>query len=225
MPIRKIPLNRISVTGYFYSNKNGRTIAFESLVERDYYLLLEFEASVEKYEEQPLSITKQVNGRETTYFPDCLVTFKPEFNKAPQLTEIKTSKELKNKDKAEKLKNKFTAMREYAKENGMDFKVVLDTDIRGQYLENLNFLYRYSDTPKSIASYKGNIMETLNNRKSMTVSEILDSVAKDKSERARIIPIIWHLVYVTEVKTDLNKPLTNSSILEVNNEGSLGQEK
>lgn len=221
MPVRKIPKNRIGITGYFYSNKNKRTIAFESLVERDYYLLLEFDGSVEKYEEQPIAIKKKVNGREITYFPDCLVTFKPELNKLQQLTEIKTSKELKNKDKAEKLKNKFTAMEEYAEKNNLDFKIILDTDIRGQYLENLKFLYRYSDPPKSITSYKGNIIEALNKRKSMTVSEILDGIAKDKSERAWILPIIWHLIYVKGLKADLNKQLTNSSVLEVNDESTL----
>ena len=56
MPVRKIPKNYRSVTGTFPSYKNKRNIFYESLLERDFYLLLEFNDDVDSYEEQPFKI-------------------------------------------------------------------------------------------------------------------------------------------------------------------------
>ena len=59
MPVRKIPKNYRSVTGTFPSYKNKRNIFYESLLERDFYLLLEFNDDVISYEEQPFRIYYQ----------------------------------------------------------------------------------------------------------------------------------------------------------------------
>lgn len=40
MPVRKIPKNHLVVTGSFVSRKNGQMDAFESLLEKEYMLLL-----------------------------------------------------------------------------------------------------------------------------------------------------------------------------------------
>jgi hypothetical protein len=67
MPVRKIPKNYRSVTGRFPSLKNNRSVAFESTLERDFYLSLEFDEGVESYEEQPLTISGDHNGRAISY--------------------------------------------------------------------------------------------------------------------------------------------------------------
>ena len=64
MPIRNIPIQNRSVAGYFYSYKNGKTIAFESQLEKKCFLMLEFDKNVISYEEQPLKIN--------AYIPDIL---------------------------------------------------------------------------------------------------------------------------------------------------------
>jgi hypothetical protein len=48
-PQRKILKNYRSVTGHFPSIKNNRSVAFESLLEKTYFLTLEFDNSVKSY--------------------------------------------------------------------------------------------------------------------------------------------------------------------------------
>ena len=43
MPVRKIPKNHLHVTGSFASRKNGLMGSFESLLEKEYMLLLDFD--------------------------------------------------------------------------------------------------------------------------------------------------------------------------------------
>lgn len=226
MPVRKIPPNRRVPTGYFYSHINARLIDCESPVERDFYQTLEDQGDIiEKYEEQPLKIEKRRNGKSIPLFPDCLITYKPWTKKRPCLVEIKTEEEIKDPGKTEEFKVDCDVLSAYAKEHNMDFKVVLDTDIRGQYLDNLKFLYKYRDKPGKLGEFKNIILTTVKTKGSITVSEILDILAKDKTERAHILPSIWHLLQIKAVKTDLHKPLTNSSPMEMNNEKTVDKER
>jgi hypothetical protein len=63
MPTRKIPNNYRSVTGMFASYKNNRAIGYESLLERDFFLFLEFDSEESTYEEQPFTTKYTRNGR------------------------------------------------------------------------------------------------------------------------------------------------------------------
>lgn len=56
MAVRKIPKNYLFVTGGYSSRKNDEMDAFESLLEKDYLLLLDFDESVESFEVQPVRI-------------------------------------------------------------------------------------------------------------------------------------------------------------------------
>lgn len=77
MSARRIKKSYISCTGYFASYKNKTQIAFESVLERDFYMLLEFDKDVISYEEQPITINyKYKDGSKRKYTPDCLVKYK-----------------------------------------------------------------------------------------------------------------------------------------------------
>jgi hypothetical protein len=56
MPVRKIPKNYRGVTGLVASELNAKQTAFESTLERDFMLLVEFDPNVLSYEEQPVRI-------------------------------------------------------------------------------------------------------------------------------------------------------------------------
>jgi len=74
MPVRKIPKNHLMVTGGYSSSKNTEIDAFESLLEKDYLLLLDFDESVRSFEVQPVHIP--VPGVPRGYVPDvwCVTT-------------------------------------------------------------------------------------------------------------------------------------------------------
>lgn len=93
MPVRKIPTNRRSITGLVSSRKNDRMTGFESSLERDFLLLLDFDRNVERYEEQPVTIRyRDREGKRRTYTPDVLVLYRQNLtgrDTCPLLCEVK----------------------------------------------------------------------------------------------------------------------------------------
>ncbi|UCM99797.1 hypothetical protein LCX93_09720 [Sulfurimonas sp. SWIR-19] len=71
MSVRKIKKSYLSCTGYFASYKNKNQVAFESVLERDLFMLLEFDTNVVKYEEQPMQVFYPFNDKmHMTEHPD-----------------------------------------------------------------------------------------------------------------------------------------------------------
>ena len=76
MPTRKIKKSYRQVTGVLSSPKNNRMIASESTLERDLYVLLDFDPLVKTFEEQPITISYSMSGgKKSRYTPDCLINF------------------------------------------------------------------------------------------------------------------------------------------------------
>jgi hypothetical protein len=114
MPVRKIPKNHLVITGSFASRKNAEMDAFESLLEKKYMLLLDFDERVERFDSQPITIP--VPGVAKGYTPDVLVHYRPDPESGevpkPLLTEIKHTDDL-HRD-AEKYAPKFLAAERFA---------------------------------------------------------------------------------------------------------------
>ena len=70
MPVRNVTNRGGNVIGRFPSLKMQRMIAFESLLERDFIYLLDYDANVTWFEEQPLTIEYQHEGKLRHYTPD-----------------------------------------------------------------------------------------------------------------------------------------------------------
>jgi hypothetical protein len=131
MPVRKIPENYLGVTGAFPSAKNDRALGFESPLERDFMIQLEFDPEVASFEEQPVRIPVVRKGkRPVGYVPDVLVHYHPGRNgrrRKPVLTEVKKRTDLE-KNKA-KYAAKFAAARKFAAERGWEFRIVSEEEI------------------------------------------------------------------------------------------------
>jgi len=134
MPVRQIKPGRRAVRGYFPSRKNRRQIAFESTFERDFYFLLEMNPKVKSFEEQPIRVTLELEEETTTYVPDTFVLWHG--SKLPTVVEIKP----KSSDFPE---SKRKAMEAWCNENGSEFKVVDESNIRTPELKRAKFLYPY----------------------------------------------------------------------------------
>ena len=216
--VRKIPVQTRSVAGYFYSVKNKRNIDFESQLEKKFYLMFEFNDEIESYQEQPVKVETVLNGRKITYIPDCLIYFMPILNKKPLLVEIKYLKEMK--EKKEKIVNKVKVVSKYSKENGYLFKIFTDKKLNETYIDNIKFLYRYSEKPKSngkYEEYENKIYSALYGNY-LTVGELLNITALNDSERMVILPVIWHLAFKKKLSLNLYKPLNNAVIVALNRE-------
>jgi hypothetical protein len=213
MPVRKIPKNHLFVTGGFSSRKNSQMRGFESPLEKEYMLLLEFDSSVESFEEQPLTIP--LPGIAKGYTLDFIVHYKN--NNAGQerqrskLVEVKSSDDLRRN--AEKYSKKFERATEFASDRGWDFEIVTEKHIRTPRLGNLKFLRAYRNIfPSSDQCYQ--ITEILSkSQPQISLEALLDRLSVDENERLSVLPTIWHMVVSGKIYVDLDSPIRNDTLL------------
>lgn len=216
MPVRRIPKNYVSVTGRFASCKNGRALGFESLLERDYMLLLEFDDEVVSFEEQPVQIAVPKGDRRagTQYVPDVLVHYKPSPDgtaKPSVLAEVKKTSDLKVN--AAKYAAKFAAATSFAEGRGWVFRTVSELEIRTPRLENLKFLreFRLAERDPKLA---GLILSGLSAVGIMLpISVMIDELFPTESERLNGLPVLWQMIASNEIGADLDQPLNNESMI------------
>lgn len=212
MPVRKIKKNYRSVTGHFASLKNGRNVGYESLLERDFFLLLEFDPSVVSYEEQPIALSYRYSNRDIRYTPDALIHYKdPQC--LPCIYEIKYSDEIKEKKVF--LKQKFEQIEAYLVDNDMEFKLFTELDIRTQFLENAKMIYGAisGDILESDQYRMEQIKGTLKNEGKIGISECMKKLSGNRYERAIYMRFLWHLIFFGHVKIDMNSKITNDTVI------------
>jgi len=142
MPVRKIPRYgaRQKNLGKFASVKTGRVAWYESLLEKDFMYLLDYDRDVSYWHEQPLRIRFSHGGKVHRYTPDLEV----HRGSQKQLIEVKPKYQV-DSGKWEVL---FRAASSICEEEGYQFLVVTDEIIRVQpRLENVKLLWKYARTP------------------------------------------------------------------------------
>jgi hypothetical protein len=213
MPARKIPKNYRNVTGLLPSEKNGRSLAFESTLELDFLLLCEFDPNVASYEEQPVRIDYvDENRRARHYTPDALVTYRDDVIPAkwlrPMLCEVKYRADLKNDWPV--LRRKMRAAQQYAKSRDWEFRVVTEWEIRTPYLTNARFLLPYRSRPSDEA-LEGLLLDWIHELRETTPEVLLARCFRDPELRASLIPSLWKLIGWQRIWCDLTVPLTMTS--------------
>jgi hypothetical protein len=181
---------------------------FESSLERDFYVLLEFNLSVVRWRPQPVRIP--VGDGHPTYVPDVLVTY-IDFDTRPQkeytvLYEVKPRAELR--DNWARWKARFKAARRYARERGWVFRIVTDREIRsGGLLWNAKFLlpYGHDDVADGVHTL---LTKTLRHLGPTTPEKLVAHLAKDPWERATLLSSVWTLVAIRQFVCDLTKPIS-----------------
>ena len=137
MPVRRVSNHGRNVIGRFPSTKMGRMIAFESLLERDFIYLLEYEPSVAWFEEQPMSIEYVQEGKRLRYTPD----FHLLEHGQHVLVECKPQRFVETEEN----RHKFAAARDWCGEWGWEFRPMTDQQIRtGFRLQNVKLLAQYA---------------------------------------------------------------------------------
>jgi hypothetical protein len=218
MPVRKIPKNYLHVTGSFASRKNGCSIPFESILEKDYLILLEFAPLVSGFEGQPVKVpVPGQKGSARHYVPDVLVhhVSHPDGKEGPPplLVEVKHTSELAKK--GEKFAAKFAAAKTYAAERGWEFIVVTEKDIRGTRLQNLKFLREYLEI-EPVPEHIDRILESFTDLQSgASVESVLEALCPTENDRLITLPMIWHLVITDQLQVDMEIPVSNSTVLNL----------
>lgn len=204
MSVRKIS-NRGGVKkniGKFPSFKAGRNIWWESLLERDYIYLLEFDPDVEKYEEQPIRVRYSLEGKVRCYTPDFLVERK---GGRRVIVEVKS----KEKVSSEAFRLFFLTVSPVIHKLGYEFVVVTDKMIRVQpLLENVKILWGYSRVPL-FSRHQVLCRKFLRENNGASIADL----ARSLSEKSVTLPVIYSLIYRGVLSVDLNLPISPSSIV------------
>lgn len=210
MSVRQIKKSYISCTGYFASYKNKSQIAFESVLERDFYMMLEFDNNVVSYEEQPMRIQYEyLDGKNRRYTPDTLVLYK---DRSERLFEVKYEDELKNNCE---LQEKLKLLSNHIKEKySIDFEIFTDKFMDKQLLLNYKFLYKFVFIPEDIDKTT-KINNILNITDGITIKDMLIKLDINKNKQLEYIPYIWNYVFhnIKILNNEFDK-LTMNTILE-----------
>lgn len=204
MGTRKIKKSYISCTGYFASRKNKKLVAFESILERDFYTTLEFNNDVVSYEEQPVTVKYEYSKDDKRkYTPDVLVTYKDDTQK---YFEVKYAKDI---DSDDELRNKLDILQNYFQDNeDIELEIFTDKDIDSILLNNYKFLYRFSTLEPSSKTQR--IEQLILQEKSISIHDVLSQLDITKNEQLCYIPYIWNFIFnnLNLVEESIDKKLT-----------------
>ncbi len=213
-PVRKIKPTWLSLTGATPAKEGQDMAEFESALERDFLRILRFDLNVAAFFVQPMVLEyTDENGKERTYTPDVLVRYRNDITPAKEmptlLCEVKP-REILRKKWCE-FKPKFRAAQTHAREEGWRFCILTEREIRTPYLDNAKFLQRYrsmEDDPHIPL-----VIDTLAILQTTTPADLLSAIYSDRTNQAKLLPVVWNLVSRKWIGADLNVPLTMTSEL------------
>ena len=210
MPVRKIKAGYANLTSKVPSTKLNRSVSAESSLERDFYVLLDNDENIEHFEEQPFTI----EGIGTIYTPDVVAHFS---NGSSVIYEVKYRSELYKHWK--KLKPKFKSAIKFGKDNGYQFKIVTEQEIRTTKLKNIKFITHFLRTVSQTEDATRQVLaKTLIDFHSASPLELLAASFSCKTKRAEAAPVLWRMIADGWVEVDLDYPLTMHTQLSISNE-------
>ncbi len=207
MAVRKVSNRDGNVIGHFPSLKMGHMIAFESLIERDFIYLLDFEQDVEQFAEQPVTISYQYQEKALKYTPDFHVIRDGQNS----IVECKPEKRVHSP----KNQRKFAAARLWCAIKGWTFLVVTDTQLRSGYqLQNVKLLTQFARYDIG-AKVKRDVHTFLSTASfSTTIADIMVYIAPERPQKV-MIPIL-HMVFHHKLVVPLkNAPISADSLVEL----------
>ncbi|MFW2565017.1 Tn7 transposase TnsA N-terminal domain-containing protein [Aliarcobacter butzleri] len=208
MNARKIKKSHISVTGYFSSYKNKRQINFESKLEHDFYLLLEFDKTVKSYQEQPFKVYYIYQDKKRRYTPDTLVNYIDSTQKIFEVKPIfKIQNDVELQEKIELQKQKIK------EEKNLELCIFTDVNIDKIYLNNIKIIYNFAFIKINKEIQDKIRKELLKLNVPIAVKNLLDRLTNTKADRLKYIPYLWNLVFNNLECMDFTKKITMASII------------
>lgn len=201
MPVRKVSNRGRNAIGKFPSTKMKRMIAFESLLERDFIYLLDYDPAVEWFEEQPLSIEYLREGKLLHYTPD----FHLLEDGQHALVECKPERFVETEEN----RRKFGVAQEWCRGHGWEFRVVTEQQIRsGFHLQNVKLLAQYA-RQKVDSAIRSNIFASLQEAKTdISVQDLAQVIGSP------VAASIFCLAYQHEISLALDQaPISGATIV------------
>jgi hypothetical protein len=206
MPVRRIPrFGAQKNIGKFTSIKTGRVAWYESLLERDYMYLLDFDPHVTFWAEQPLRIRFSYKGKAHSYTPDLEI----HRGSKKQIVEVK-SKHQVDSGKWDLL---FRISTSVCKQDGYEYVVVTDEVIRAEpKLTSVKKLWKYSRTP--ISPQHQLLCREFFRATDLQPAELIELIDFFKSKRVPA-QVVYALIFWGVLEFDLMQPLNESAVIKM----------
>lgn len=183
---------------------------FESSLERDLLILLEFDPNITTFEVQPLTLEWiDANNKTRRYTPGVLATFHRNGRQYKILYEVKYRSELKQL--WQELRPKFRVAVRFARAQGWHFKIITELEIRTPYLDNAKFLLPFMRQGPSDETHMDILDDLIRQLNSSTPAALIASAFHDEWNQARLLPTLWYLIGSRQIGADLNTKLTMDS--------------
>ncbi|MBX9798110.1 MAG: TnsA endonuclease N-terminal domain-containing protein [Burkholderiaceae bacterium] len=204
-PVRKLRTSRRCLTGKV-AQSNQENAGFESSLERDWLVALDFDPSARVIRVQPFSIYYEISGETRRYTPDVLVEYiTPNGSVKTIVYEVKPQEELR--DAWQNYHARFKAAVKFCRANGWRFKIVTEQHIRTPFVENAQFLRRYRNL-KPQPLFAEQLLYTLRAVGETTPQALLAAAYLDEQKKMAALPELWRMVATRMIGTFLDKPLT-----------------
>jgi hypothetical protein len=187
---------------------DGGAAAFESSLERDWLLALDFDLRVQAIQVQPFSLHYEHRGATRRYTPDVRADYRLESGIATVVYEVKPSEELRLNWSA--YRPRFKAAVRYCRDHGWRFKLVTERHIRTALLDNARFLRRYRALPEQDLCVQ-QLLYTLRALGTTTPQALLAAAYWAEEPRMAALPMLWKLIATGRLGADLQVPLTMSA--------------
>ena len=182
--------------GRWFSTTAGQFLDYESLLERDWMLLMDFDREVEWICEQPLRLRYRKDGRGASHVPDLLVWR----GGAPELCDVKSEQRLEDPVFLAQVEATGRA----CAEAGMAYRVLSEPD--RQLLANVRWLAGFREPPADPDGERARMLLKLAGGGSV-VSELLAGAIEPALAR----PVLMHLLWVGEAMVDVTEPICEES--------------
>jgi len=186
------------IPGRWFSTTAGRFLEYESLLERDWMLLMDFDREVEWICEQPLRLRYFKDGRPASHVPDLLVWRAG----TPELCDVKT---LERVESAE-FQAQVQATGMACGEAGIGYRVLSEPD--RQLLVNVRWLGGYRDASADPDDERSRMTSLLAVERS-TIAGLLAGAREPALAR----PVLMHMLWAGEVLVDAAVPIGEDGVV------------
>lgn len=205
---RQIKPSYRSVTGYL--SYQGKSIAYESTLERDFLLYYSFKKDVTQIIPQPVKIPFYKNNRIYFYTPDFFIKFDEKSDSKPIIVEVKPKSEWQSH--WHDWKDKWKAMINFCKNNNYIFHIYDEDRIRHLALSNINFLMRYKNLSYDIEDAKA-ILNQVSLMGSTSIDYLLTRFFQGSLYRQHGFRVICHLLLSQKLSCDLFAEINEQTIV------------
>lgn len=182
--------------GRWFSTTARRFLDYESLLERDWMLMMDFDREVSSICEQPLRLHYIRGGQPASHVPDLLVWRRGR----PELCDVKSEERLEDPGFEVQVETTQTA----CAQAGLGYRVLSEPE--SQLLANVRWLAGFRAPPPDPDGERRQMLSVLSVGPS-TVAELMAL----SSEPALARPVLMHLLWGGEALADLTEPLREES--------------